>query len=266
MATPGKCHHLLMTANWRAEGTSSNFPESSIFGIRLSWNTDVTNSLPRWESNPIDVQERAKSSTSTNFNIEYGFETAPVSDVGAALPTDKTQQSGYAEDYRTFLVGLSSFLRNDYYLESIRIYPYDGISGKALTPPSLFYPKALTKGSATTYAPTQIACAVTYQTHARGRGSTGRQYIGPLAASTISSNGRFSGAFLTAVGQGSAQLITNLNNNPGIDLPWSARAVVFHRPKSDYSDIIGVSVGNVPDTQRRRRKRESESYGDYTLP
>lgn len=113
----------------------------------------------------------------------------------------------------------------------------------------------VTGGNAQQQLPYEVACCVSLQTGVRGPRNRGRLYLGGLTAGWMDTNGLFKPAVADVVSSAVADLVHRLNTGTG------ARLHVVSRAYATSSGINGVTCGLVPDSQRRRRRSELESYG-----
>lgn len=107
------------------------------------------------------------------------------------------------------------------------------------------------------------ALAVSWVTSAtRGPASKGRIFV-PCPGGTITaSTGKYSGSL--AVANAHATFINCINNDPALSV-WDLKASVVSNVGSGSSrPIIGVRVGDIMDTQRRRRNALVELYTTNT--
>lgn len=114
-------------------------------------------------------------------------------------------------------------------------------------------------GTATTeMLPFQVALAVSWKTALATRAGRGRIYLPPLAAGTVD-DGRPSAATVTAV-VGGANAFWAALNTAGLQL------VIRHKGPHTSTAVSGGNVGNVFDTQRRRRNKLIEVRSPLTAP
>lgn len=112
--------------------------------------------------------------------------------------------------------------------------------------------------------PFQVAMAVTLDTDVnRGLASKGRIYI-PSGNLGVNNDGRVNDTTTNDMAEAAAEFISNLNNQPGIDTQ-NPRVVIASRGNESQvngpmRNVTSVRVGNVPDTQRRRRNQLVELY------
>lgn len=115
-------------------------------------------------------------------------------------------------------------------------------------------------GAAATYA--QLALVVSLRgDRDRGRASRGRYYI-PAGSLGVDTNGRIPQAQCEASADAAATFLGNVNNFPGFDLPWGPSVHVMSAlgTPGPVMKVDRVEVGNVMDTQRRRRNQLPETY------
>ena len=108
----------------------------------------------------------------------------------------------------------------------------------------------------------QITCCVSLLTAAqRGRGSRGRFYPPTGLLDVSATTGRLNLGSVQTVLDGAQSLLDNLANQPGPDLQ-SPRVVVASDlgTPGPMRNVTAVAVGNVIDTQRRRRNELVEEY------
>jgi hypothetical protein len=115
--------------------------------------------------------------------------------------------------------------------------------------------------------PAQLAVVVSLLTDAqRGRAHRGRYYIPAAAMGVDSSTGRLPGATVASMATSAKNFINNLNNQPGIDVN-NPRVIVASELESPglQRDVTSIAVGNVLDTQRRRRNAFPEVYTELPV-
>ena len=110
--------------------------------------------------------------------------------------------------------------------------------------------------------PQQTLCVSLLTGAKRGLASRGRFYP-PATVLYLGADGTVGSNGVNAVATAARTLITNLNNWPGTDTPLGGQVVVLGG-NGTTRPVTAVSVGNVMDTQRRRRNKLRESY--TTLP
>lgn len=117
-------------------------------------------------------------------------------------------------------------------------------------------------GTASTTLPNQCAVVLSLLTDRPGRRYRGRMYL-PVLTATPDSNGRL----LPAVTQGLANAATAFFEQVNASLPLALRptlrlSVVSEVGEGARTEVLAVRVGNVIDTQRRRREGLAETYAE----
>lgn len=121
------------------------------------------------------------------------------------------------------------------------------------TPHAFFYP-VVRQGPAEG-GPPQLSLAVsTVTAKVRGRGSKGRWFPPTAVANNALTGGVVGGSMPAAAATSAAQLITDVNGAVG------GSCVVYSFIGQTNNEIIAVRVGQVLDTQRRRRRSLPELY------
>lgn len=110
---------------------------------------------------------------------------------------------------------------------------------------------ALLGTAATTSLPPQDSCVITWRTATPTRGGRGRMYL-PVFASSALTQGLLNSASQTIVAKAGFNLLNSLS---GAGL----QAVLLNRTTQATTVITGGDVGNVIDTQRRRRDKLVET-------
>jgi hypothetical protein len=124
------------------------------------------------------------------------------------------------------------------------------------------FPSGEQVSGATTETFPQVSVVLSLLTDAaRGRGSRGRIYPPTGAMAMDPDTGRISSANVTAMANSALTLLNDLANEPGVDLQ-SPRVVVASElgTPGPMRNVTSVAVGNVADTQRRRRNALPEAY------
>lgn len=121
-------------------------------------------------------------------------------------------------------------------------------------------PNAPASGSGGPILPPQCSVVVTLLTDRPGRTGKGRIYL-PALGSAASTIGRIGATQRTAILNGMAALITGINSDlAGGSSGDTARIAVQSQAALVASDVVAVRVGDVFDTQRRRRADLVENY------
>lgn len=102
--------------------------------------------------------------------------------------------------------------------------------------------------------PYEVAMALTLNTDTRGPRTRGRTYLGGLDSVCLGTNGKFQSAVTGAIGAAyGAEVIETLHS----DTAW--RVNIISRRSASSREVQGLSVGVVPDSQRRRRRNQDEA-------
>ena len=111
--------------------------------------------------------------------------------------------------------------------------------------------------------PQQTLCVSLLTGAKRGLASRGRFYP-PATVLSLGPDGTVSKTGVNNVAQAARTLINSLNNWPGTDTPLGGQVVVLGGNGTTRT-VNAVSVGNVMDTQRRRRNKLRERYTTLAL-
>ena len=117
---------------------------------------------------------------------------------------------------------------------------------------------ALTGVAATEMLPFQVATVISLLTASATRHGRGRFYLPPLAAGTLA-DGRVSGAAITSIDAAWTAFFDSLNTD-GLTM------VVRDRTNHVSTAVTSARVGDVFDTQRRRRNKLTETYTVIAVP
>jgi hypothetical protein len=117
---------------------------------------------------------------------------------------------------------------------------------------------ALAGTSAAECMPFQCSVAVSFTTDLATRGGRGRFYLPPLDVTTLD-GGRLSAAARTTIVTSVNQLWAELDTG-GLAIQ------IYSRSLHTLTPVTGGSVGDVIDTQRRRRNKLQEQRASLTAP
>jgi hypothetical protein len=119
-----------------------------------------------------------------------------------------------------------------------------------------------------------VSLAISWETGVRrGRAAKGRIFPPPIVVE-FDATGQVSEVARTQAASAGAQLISDLNDWPGIDSITDLTCIVLSTGSEDYAakhgdpgwlthvkrNITSVRVGSILDTQRRRRSALRETY------
>lgn len=128
-------------------------------------------------------------------------------------------------------------------------------------------PAALS-GSGTASKPNQSAVVLSLRTAGVGARARGRMYWPAIASTLSTTTGRIASPTNTATAEAGAQYLKLIADAIGVTLTgvdtWNP--VVFSRVSNTSRIVNAVWVGDVLDTQRRRRDNLPENYARNTYP
>lgn len=153
-------------------------------------------------------------------------------------------------------------------LEKLSLYPCD-TTGNAIgrNVATLTYGTAPTGGDSGNLLPTENSVVLSFQTHVRGPLGRGRIFPPPVAVDALSSYGLVASSWRSTYLNGGKNLLEGIAYS-GIDsaaihvrpVVTGPTAKVGHPAYTVYGTIIEAKVGQVFDTQRRRRNKLPENY------
>jgi hypothetical protein len=159
-------------------------------------------------------------------------------------------------------------LSNQCRLRTLGLYPIIGPSGNTApappfaegTPALLTWTDAYpTGGSSSTQLPPQDSVAVSWQTNQVGRRGKGRIYL-PSATSSVLSQAHIGTTPQGEIRDAAVAFLEALSYSSGAEDGAHVRPIVTGHPWAQYGVITSARVGNIMDTQRRRRNRLTEVY------
>lgn len=167
----------------------------------------------------------------------------------------------------------SGRLSSSGYIETIKVYPINssGIVAPAApyasgTPATLQFKTSTycDGGGGSTLMPPQISVVASMRTSQIGRSSRGRMYLPALDAGELQSDGTFGTANATTMAGEVATFLESAALDGGSSGAWACPAVIPGN-WTTYALINSVRVGNIYDTQRRRRRGLTETYASDTV-
>lgn len=116
------------------------------------------------------------------------------------------------------------------------------------------------KGGAGTSLPYEVSMCVTLLTDTRGARGRGRFYLPPLGTAAMGAKGRYSSMIPGMIAQDIDAFFEAMRTaHPAL------RPVVVSQAAGQLHQITSISVGDVPDSQRRRRNAQSETRAQSGL-
>lgn len=122
---------------------------------------------------------------------------------------------------------------------------------------------ALYSGSVAAIHPLQTSVVVSLRTAFAGRRYRGRFYW-PALGWTVGATGKFTGTPVSAAADDFAEMLEFIAGADGTSV--ELRPVVVSKAGGFVTPVTSVSVGDVPDTQRRRRDGLTEIYVNSPYP
>lgn len=121
--------------------------------------------------------------------------------------------------------------------------------------------------SSGTSLPTENTVAVSWQTHVLGPLGRGRIFSPLVPTSALGAYGLLSSGWAGTLLNASKHMLEGIALNTALTQPWVIRPVVTgptvkvgHPAYTVYGTVVEVKVGQVVDTQRRRRNKLVEAY------
>jgi len=174
-----------------------------------------------------------------------------------------------AAAFSTFVTTANSGVSSNYVFRTVRM-SYHLAAGGTNRDLTVIYDlpvPAVGTANAVSQHPAQISMVATLMTAlARGRGSKGRMFL-PCNQGSISSNGSIASNIQTPIATNLATFLDTVNSGPsGTDSVVNVSPI---NAANGFAGLIvpvtGVRVGNIYDTQRRRRNDLGETYVQKAL-
>lgn len=189
-------------------------------------------------------------------------------DADADLPS-QTLVDALGPLWQTFFTATTSYIGSAWKTAEIKIAQL-GTDGKVIadTPVYYTYPTPITGGGTGPNFPPQVALVATLVgPQARGLASKGRMFL-PGVMSALDGNGRIADAQRASICTNLKTFLTAVNTHAATDnvvmLASQGRKPPLLGDPVNH-EVISVRVGNVYDTQRRRRNALAEAYSTATL-
>jgi len=153
-------------------------------------------------------------------------------------------------------------------IRQLKLFPI-GTNGRAVpappyssgTPCELTYTGAYPTGATgSTLLPLQNAIAMSHRSNQIGRRGRGRVFRPGITTPALNSHAQLDSGVVTALVAAHVSLLEALSLDPVGPTAAHVRPVVTGSPFVQYGTINQVRVGNIPDTQRRRRRSLPETY------
>lgn len=232
-------------------------------GVRLRVSNDGGSDFGNLPTD-VDYADEAVSRDETNWTIESNF-SIDLPAGSAASPSDYLNDQA-APAFTTFLSAANMF-PNKTQIDRLLLYGmsdgrvFDVGSGPAKAVLSYKAGHKPTGASSSTSLPPQCSPVASWMTAVAGRKGKGRIYM-PAPPQTLVSvdGGLLSSGACTNLATAAAGLVGDLVTGGGGLFPYIVAPIVTGVPWTKYARIKSVRVGNVIDTQRRRRAQITETY------
>lgn len=259
--------HVLLTVQGGYSGSGLT-EETWQFGIRYRVSDDAPDPLGDLPTDWGVVAENVNRDE-TNWTISGNWSMA-----GPSLSTfsaDDWLNDQVAPAVSAFIN--TGFFSNQLYCTKLNAYPI-GPNGKAVpappyasgTPMVLTY-KAASRPTGTAtggIAPLQIAPVASWRTPQIGRRGRGRIYIPGVPLTQIDATSRLKSSYVSNQLTNSVNLLEDTSVWISVSPNLSVRPIVTGAPYTKYGVINQVRIGDVADTQRRRRRSLVETYSSAT--
>lgn len=186
----------------------------------------------------------------------------------APAPSDAMAEM-IADEWETFFTATGTAISYLWKTATIKVTPI-AADGNIDIPGirSFSYPTAIAGQSGGAGNPPQVALVATLVADSGvGLAGKGRMFIPGLTAG-VDSTGHIPTGTANTVAAGIATFLGNVNasfDNPGQAINASHRPIVIGQPTPINRVLTSVKVGNVYDTQRRRRNALAETYSTDTI-
>lgn len=259
--------HLLLTAvgdyttaPMNAEAWAVTLRLALVFGP-----IDPVGTLPsNWDPVAVNINR-----TETDWTITGNWH---VSSPDVFEPDDFLNDQA-APAFTSWIAGgpMSNYAR----LRALKLFPIGAPSGRAVPAPPYAqgtpclltwtsnYPTGAT-GSGV--SPLQIAMVASHRTAQIGRKGRGRMFIPAVNPNQLEpTTTHFSAPRVTAAVTAQQALLQALTWSSPSPLAAHTHTIVTGAPFVSYAKINTVRIGDVPDTQRRRRRSMVETYSDLPI-
>ena len=169
----------------------------------------------------------------------------------------------------------SAYFSSTVELLRVNVYPI-GSDGKAIPAPPYaggspvtltWHANATPNGTGNSNnVPLQVSSVASFRTQQVGRRGRGRIYLPAIAATDVATGGFYSTAKVEVMPELVAQFLTDAHISLGGATERHVDPIVTGAPYSEYAAINEVRVGDVLDTQRRRRKSIQEVWYSSPFP
>lgn len=247
----------LMTARFELRGSGPYAGEIAQIGLRGragGAQYDQVGSLPSF-----DVQEGGEDESFGNFDISWAHWT-PATGPGT-LGVTQACMKDMVTALAAYVSASTSNISNAAYFTEARISLLDRY-GKAIGRTSnKFVRKTGLQMTGNGLLPPQDAIAISTRSYRHGPRGHGRWYMPFPPPTGVDANGSILTAWRTSMANAAASYIAAVRDiNTFAGASTDVTPAVVSTVRQDYADIIQIRVGNLWDTQRRRRNANPETY------
>lgn len=167
--------------------------------------------------------------------------------------------------WRTFITGAT--LSSDVRLKEVHLYPIDD-TGHAFESRSAVGTYATPPVGAASggMLPPEVSSAVSLRTPVIGRRGRGRIYVPGVASTANDTHGFMTSSWQSNLASRAYDLMHALSINPVGPTSTHVRPIITGKPWTHYGVVVEVDIGNVFDSQRRRRRQLTESRFPLAVP
>ena len=240
--------------------SAANAAEEWQFGIRLWMDQSAIDPIGTFPAIDITPIEESAATTWGHYQTNWAYTGAL--DMAAFMDQ-------IADALQTFWE--TNKHSSDCRLLQWRLYPIDNTghvvqldSGAAI---AMGVPTSGWVGTTSSLLPLEVACVVTFDTYKNNAKGRGRIYLPGIPANSLGTNtGRFDSTWATQMAGDAATLLGDLVNPGGAGEVGIYPVVTEPSGWNLYSQLRQVRVGEVPDSQRRRRNKLAENYHAVAMP
>jgi hypothetical protein len=261
--------HIYLTAHGEWSAGTAWAGERAQIGLRLLCRRVVEGAppygqlftLPPAGESLTEVIQQAELASGTNGTLACAWhlnhDTAPN-----GMTPD--QQIDLAEDVRVFLNTIKTYTSSSFKWTHVKMAPIKP-DGAYAAPASVYTFTTPLAGSSSTAAtlPPEVAIAVSLRAQIMGRRGRGRFYLPACATGANGNDGVLLSGAITTIGNATKQLLTDLENMPGADLPSDLWVIVTSAGSAQAVRPTQVRVGNHWDVQARRQDQVPEAYSVF---
>jgi len=262
----GETHLLLSAIGTYSDPTLAQ--ESWAVNIRLALvfgNIDDVATLPSWVPSPVSINR-----TETNWTITGNWN---VNQSAATFNPDDYLNDQAAPAFTAWQLGANR-ISSTCVLTQLKLSPIVGPSGHLIPAPPyaqgspcvLTYNTGQPGGSTSAIMPLQNALVVSHGSSQVGRHGRGRLFRPGLNyTNAITGTGYLQTAAASDFVALQKTLLEALTYSPVSTGAPHVHAIITGKPFAQYAKISKVRVGNVIDTQRRRRRSLPETFVNDTV-